>query len=200
MFKDLSTDFLIGCSETYPYVTVFSEEEILKGKWEILKKKKDENFWKSAFLIEENEMDLNKRKFCNFLLLNESCIECLNREYKANDLDYAKVYLNMGEGYQEKDSLITKLVRTGSRYRFELNLPFGVNGVRIDPIEYRIIEVGGYTVKINGNDTKISIPKFQKLFPHRYKKIQTRDPYFLVDIVTESFTSIIFEADIRIVE
>lgn len=195
MFRNMNNDFMIGSTKMYPYVATIMEEDLNSLNMESARRKINYAFWKDAFCFDIPNLSVNKKSILECRL---SVTEQEHQEYVEFNLRYAKIYFDFGKGFNENDAVIVPMKKNGNHYSFILKKEFHVRKLRIDPIEYHEIEVRNCIVRINDRVCSMSIPK-QKIISHKgYKKIKTKDPYFMVEPLVESVKMIEFEADIRI--
>lgn len=195
MFKDLQNDWVLGNAKRYPYVSIFTKEDIKNNNREVIRRKREQSLWKGAFLIEADNIDENEKTLFSYNIMKDTYEKQLSL-----GLGYAKIYFDFGTGFREEDTIIVKMKHQKNRYSFELKGDFHAKAIRIDPIEYHSIQVKDYTLKINNTDQRVFIPKLA-LIPHNgYRNIRSNDPNFIVKSLTEPITNISFDADMKITE
>ncbi len=190
-FKNLYNDYLIGSTEKCSYITALSKEDFRYGNWKRLTGYSP--FWREAFYISDANMYLNSDGLLTYG-------KCSLEKYLEYKLEYAKIYLDFGSGYNEDDTIIIKMRKKQNCYAFELEAVFDAKNIRIDPIEYHLIEVKSYKVRINGKEAETFVPEMKSFPRNGYKKIQTKDPYFEVNAIKEPVRTISFFADMKIVD
>lgn len=197
-FKDLLVDSAPGCDHQYPYVVQVKKEDLYNRNWLELRRFVDRSFWEGAYYVEDADLSPNDKWIIKYVLNSEAYREDSIQRYYAYNLEFAKIYCDFGQGFNEKDSILVPLRQEGMRYFIDLDVDLDVKQFRIDPIEGKHIRIRNYAVKVDGKEHRVKVPGLVPGLPGRLRRIQTTDPTFLVGPAIGHITHIHFESDIVI--
>lgn len=115
------------------------------------------------------------------------------KDFPYQNFESAKVYYDFGKGYSEENCVEYRYERDGEKYRLLVNIMDGVQNLRIDPIENRMIGLKDVKVNVDGQDVPYDIP-----YSCKYKEgvlINSLDPMIIVSDVSGEMLIVELSAD-----
>lgn len=115
------------------------------------------------------------------------------KSFSYQNFESAKVYYDYGNGYSEENVDEYRYERDGDTYCLSVNIMDGVQNLRIDPIENRMISLKDIKVSVDGQDVPYDIP-----YSCKYKEgvlINSLDPMIIISDVRGEMLTLECTAD-----
>ncbi len=158
----------------------------LNLKYEIIDEKdRLQAILKGRGYVENTEMVCLKRKIEEMekqQVVLQNKIEKLTHRAE-NEMRMAILYIDMGEGFTEKNKLFAQYVAVDGEFQAEFDIPTGCLGIRYDPCECGEKPFYFHDLKINGKENSYEAFNIQKV--GEKETFIKRNPYFVLKDVEE---------------